>query len=154
MGNVKCVKNENRGKDMSETFKMMNWQLDQLTDQVLVALDQLISIVLSPFVWFFQHPLADFCKWLFGPQSIAQGETALAVILVALGAYAIFFVFHTAALVAVVTFVIPALLSLLGHIFYFGFKVLIIYLAIRFCIALVKFSGKWIDKMLGLAPNR
>ena len=44
--------------------------------------------------------------------------------------------------------------SLLGHIFHFGFKVLIIYLAIRFCIALVKFSGKWIDKMLGLAPNR
>ena len=97
---------------MSETFKMMNWQLDQFTDQVLVALDQLISIVLSPFVWFFQHPLADFCKWLFGPQSIAQGETALAVILVALGAYAIFFVFHTAALVAIATFVIPALLSL------------------------------------------
>ena len=74
MGNVKCVKNENRGKDMSETFKMMTWQLDQFIDQVLVALDQLISIVLSPFVWFFQHPLADFCKWLFGPQSIAQGK--------------------------------------------------------------------------------
>lgn len=94
-------------RNMSETFKMMNWQLDQFTDQVLVALDQLISIVLSPFVWFFQHPLANFCKWLFGPQSIAQGETALAVILVAFGAYAIFFVFHTAALVAIATFVIP-----------------------------------------------
>jgi len=65
----------------------MNMQLDQFTDQVLIALDQLISIVLSPFVWFFQHPLADFYKWLFGPQSIAQGETAVAVILVTPRAY-------------------------------------------------------------------
>lgn len=53
-------------------MNQMNWQLDQFTDQILVALDQLISIVLSAFVWFFQHPLTEFCKWLFGPQSIAQ----------------------------------------------------------------------------------
>ncbi|WP_260341195.1 hypothetical protein [Lacticaseibacillus paracasei] len=45
-------------------MRQMNMQLDQFTDQVLIALDQLISIVLSPFVWFFQHPLADFYKWL------------------------------------------------------------------------------------------
>lgn len=154
MSRVIIFKIRNGGINMSESFKMMNWQLDQFTDQVLVALDQLISIVLSPFVWFFQHPLADFCKWLFGPQSITQGETALAVVLVALGAYAIFFVFHTAALVAIGAFVVPALLSALGHVFHFGFKVLIVYLVIRFCIALVKSSGKWIDKMLGLAPNR
>jgi hypothetical protein len=139
---------------MSGSFKMMNWQFDQFTDQVLVALDQLISIVLSPFVWLFQHPLADFCKWLFGAQSIAQGETAVAVILVALGAYAIFFVFHTAAVVAIATFVIPALLSVLGHVFHFGFKVLIIYLAIRIPIFLIKASGKWIDRMLGVAQNK
>lgn len=81
-------------QERTTMMNQMNWQLDQFTDQILVALDQLISIVLSPFVWFFQHPLAEFCKWLFGPQSIAQGETAVAVILVALGAYAIFFVFH------------------------------------------------------------
>ena len=62
---------------MSEAFKMMNWQLDQFTDQVLVALDQLISIVLSPFVWFFQYPLADFCKWLFGPRIFTTGEMIL-----------------------------------------------------------------------------
>jgi hypothetical protein len=114
----------------------------------------LIAIVLSPCVWFFQHPLADFCEWLFGPQSITQGETAVAVVFVALGAYAIFFVFHTAALVAIGAFVVPALLSALAHVFHFEFKILIIYLVIRFCIALVKTSGKWIEKMFGLAPKR
>ena len=113
---------------MSETFKMMNWQLDQFTDQVPSALDQLISIVLSPFVWFFQHPLADFCKWLFGPQSIARGN-GIGRYSRCFGSICNLFVFHTAALVAIATFVIPALLSLLGHIFHIGFKVLIIYLA-------------------------
>jgi magnesium-transporting ATPase (P-type) len=154
MANVKCVKNENGDQDMSEAFETMNWQLDQFTDQVLVALDQLISIVLSPFVWFFQHPLADFCKWLFGPQIFTTGEMALVVIIVLICAYAIFYIFPALAFAAIGAFAIPALLSLLGHIFHFGFKVLIVYLVIRFCIALVKASGKWIDKMLGLAPNR
>ena len=79
---------------------------------------------------------------------------ALAMILVFIGACAIFCVFHTTELVAIGAFVVPALLSALGHVFHFGFKILIIYLVIRFCIALVKASDKWIDKMLGLVPNR
>lgn len=139
---------------MSEAFKMMNWQLDQFTDQVLVALDQLISIVLSPFVWFFQHPLADFCKWLFGPRIFTTGEMILVVIVVLICAYAIFYVFPVLLFVAIGALAVPALLSVFGHIFHFGFKVLIICLAIRIPIFLIKASGKWIDKMLGVAQNK
>ena len=48
----------------------------------------------------------------------------------------------------------PAFLTFFGHLFHFGFKVLIIYLAVRGCISVVKISGKLIDKMLGIAPDK
>lgn len=133
---------------------MMNWQFDQFTDQILVALDQLISVVLSPFVWFFQHPLADFCKWLFGPQIFTTGEIVLVFLIVFICAVALFYVVPGLAAVAVGAFLVPALVSMLGHVFHFGLKVLIIYIAIRLLIFFVKLCGKWIDRMLGIPQEK